>query len=169
MIFDSYPLQIFFFCKGYDLFAYSCQMCANLTYFQRKALKQLWPRIWLVHFFLKSKLCMVFKEQSWRGSWSVEYQVNRLISFSNFSQIIRRLCSLLLLNVYKPGPLAKKSIEAIAPESPRERYIYSVPVWLPSVYILPRWIQSMIIYLGMNVLTIGELVFSGIDNTKCKK
>ena len=124
MIVDSYPLQIFFFCKGYDLFAYSCQMCANLTYFQRKALKQLWPRIWLVHFFLKSKLCKVFKEQSWRGSWSVEYQVNRLISFSNFSQTIRRLCSLLLLNVYKPDLLAKKSIEAI--RNPREKDTFTV-------------------------------------------
>ena len=53
-----------------------------------------------------------------------------------------------LPNVYKPDLLAKVSIEAIAAESPKERHIYSVHVWLPSVYILPRWIQSMITYLG---------------------
>ena len=172
MIVDSYPLQIFFAkdmtcspilakcvqtwrtlkekhwsncSRGYDLFAFSWNQ--NFVRCLRNRADGGWGKL----------ICRV-------SSYG-----NRLISFSNFSQTIRRLCSLLLLNVYKPGLLAKKSIEAIAPESPRERYIYSVPVWLPSVYILPRWIQSMIIYLGMNVLTIGELVFSGIGNTKCKQ
>ena len=35
--------------------------------------------------------------------------------------------------------------------------------------ILPRWIQSMIKYLSMNVLTIGDLIFSSVSNTKYKQ
>ena len=127
----------------------------------------------LFAFFLNQNFVRCLRNRA-DGGWGklicrVSSYGNRLISFSNFSQTICRLCSLLWLNVYKPGLLAKKIIKAIALESPKERYIYSVIVWLPSVYILPRWIQSMIIYLGMNVLTIGELVFSGIGNTKCKQ
>ena len=94
---------------------------------------------------------------------------NRLISFSNVSLTIRRPCSHFLQNLFKPDHLAKEGIEAIAAESQQERYIYSVHVWLPSVYITPRWSQSLIIYFRINVLTISDLVFSSISNTKCKQ
>ena len=94
---------------------------------------------------------------------------NRLISFSNVSLTIRRPCSHFLQNLFKPDHLAKEGIEAIAAESQHERYIYSVYVWLPSVYITPRWSQSLIIYFRINVLTISDLVFSSISNTKCKQ
>ena len=94
---------------------------------------------------------------------------NRLISFSNVSLTIRRPCSHFLQNLFKPDHVAKEGIEAIAAESQQERYIYSVHVWLPSVYITPRWSQSLIIYFRINVLTISDLVFSSIINTKCKQ
>ena len=76
-----------------------------------------------------------------------------------FSSTIRRPCSLSLPNVYKPDLLSKESIESVAARSPQERYIYSVLAWLLSLHTLPRWIQSIIIYLRMNVLTIDDLVF----------
>ena len=94
---------------------------------------------------------------------------NRLISFSNVSLTIRWPCSHFLQNSFKPDHLAKEDIEAIAAESQQERYIYSVHVWLPSVYIKPWWSQSLIIYFRINMLTISDLVFSSISNTKCKQ
>ena len=42
---------------------------------------------------------------------------NRLISYSNVSLTIRRLCSHFLQNLFKPDLLAKEDIEAIAAES----------------------------------------------------
>ena len=69
---------------------------------------------------------------------------NRLISFSNFSPTIGRPCLLFLPSVYKPDLLAKGSVGSVVAESPQERHICSVHVWLSLVYILRRWIQSII-------------------------
>ena len=94
---------------------------------------------------------------------------NRLISFSNFSSTIRRPCLIFLPNVNNLTFSQRKAFSQ-SQRNPRKKDTFlSTHVWLPSAHILPRWIQGMIGYWRINVLTIGDLIFRSICNTKCKQ
>ena len=94
---------------------------------------------------------------------------NRFISFSKFSSTIRRPCLIFLPNVHNLTFSQRKAFSQ-SQRNPRKKDTFlSAHVWLPSAHILPRWIQGMIKYWRINVLTIGDLVFSSICNTKCKQ